>query len=145
MPRIKSPNVVRSLHYTFPLPFIQLKYSRNRQLHMTVRWHGVSDPTHYGEGPDLGGSCCQRCTVCRSAHPQLQINSVNYNGVIFTKCALHKPWNVTDRHSPILRFTLAILLFLFAAFRLLAGGGIVRHFLQRPVGFFNTQLPQFFG
>lgn len=58
---------------------------------------------------------------------------------------LHKPWDVTDRHGPVMRLVFAILLLLLAAFRLLAGGGVVRHLLQGAIGFFDAQLPQLFG
>lgn len=44
-----------------------------------------------------------------------------------------------------MRLVFAILLLLLAAFRLLAGGGVVRHLLQGAIGFFNAQLPQLFG
>lgn len=44
-----------------------------------------------------------------------------------------------------MRLVFAILLLLLAAFRLLAGGGVVRHLLQGAIGFFDAQLPQLFG
>lgn len=61
------------------------------------------------------------------------------------KRSSHEPWDVTDRHGPIVCLVLPILLLLLAALWLLAGGGIVCHLLQGAVGFFDAQLPQLFG
>lgn len=61
------------------------------------------------------------------------------------KRSSHEPWDVTDRHGPIMCLVLPILLLLLAALWLLAGGGIVRHLLQGPIGFLDAQLPQLFG
>lgn len=61
------------------------------------------------------------------------------------KRSSHEPWDVTDRHGPVMCLVLPVLLLLLAALRLLAGGGIVRHLLQGPIGFFDAQLPQLFG